>query len=489
MPSSTIAPVFYGRNVPGAKRPTVDSEKLPMSLATRMFRETMPMRSICQRIACLLVVVLSLCANGPVSAAEPARPIIFVHGNGDTAGLWIATIWRFESNGYPRDLLHALDLRYPSARSMDETSQPGRSSAAEVMKQLAEVVAQVRQRTGADKVVLVGQSRGGNTVRNYLKNGDGAGHVEAAVLCGAVNHGVIVSGEHLAGSEFNGASSFMKDLNSTAGEVLPGVRFMTIRSDSNDKYAQADGRFIGLPKVATGLGYDAPELKGATNVVLPAVDHRETGYAPAAFATMYRYITGEKPKTTDIARETDVILNGKVSVFEGGAPTNIGIAGAAVSIFRVSPQTGERLGAAEHQKTTGVDGLWGPFHADPGAYYEFVLEAPGYPATHIYRSPFPRSSAIVHIRPQLFGKDDDAAGAVVYMSRPRGYFGVGRDAMLLDGSALPGIAPGVPSVSSARAAFPAEPQRGVVGSFNGEQIAARTWPRQDNQVSVIELTY
>jgi hypothetical protein len=30
---------------------------------------------------------------------------------------------------------------------------------------------------------------------------------------------------------------------------------------------------------------------------------------------------------------------------------------------------------------------------------------------------------------------------------------------------------------------------GVVGRFNDEQIAALTWPRQDNHVSVIELTY
>jgi triacylglycerol lipase len=165
------------------------------------------------------------------------------------------------------------------------------------MKQLAEEVAAIRQRTGADKVVLVGQSRGGNTVRNYLKNGGGSAYVAAVVLCGAVNHGVIISDQHLVGSEFNGASAFMKDLNSTPDEVLVSVRFMTIRSDRNDKYAQTDGRFIALQNVATGVGYDAPELKGATNVVLPGIDHRETGYAPSAFAAMYRFITGDEPST------------------------------------------------------------------------------------------------------------------------------------------------------------------------------------------------
>jgi triacylglycerol lipase len=440
-------------------------------------------------VAAFLVACLAF-VGGHAQAAEPQLPIVFVHGNGDTAGLWITTIWRFESNGYPRELLHAVDLRYPTARSVDDKPQPGRSSASDVMRQLAEEVAGVRQRTGAAKVFLVAQSRGGNTVRNYLKNGGGAAQVAAAVLCGAVNHGVIVSEQHLVGSEFNGASVFMKDLNSTRGEVLPGVRFMTIRSDNNDKFAQSDGRFIGLANVATGLGTDAPALAGATNVVLPGVDHRETGYAPAAFATMYRFLTGEDPKTLDIVPEAQVALDGKISGFEGGAPTNIGIAGATITVFRVSPQTGERQGGPVHRKTTGADGLWGPFRAEADAAYEFVVEAPGYPVTHIYRSPFPRSSSVVHLRPQVLGKDDGAAaGAAVYMSRPRGYFGVGRDKILLDSSPPSGIPPGVPSASSARLAVAAEPQRTVLGRFNDEQIAARTWPLQDNHVSVIELTY
>jgi triacylglycerol lipase len=447
------------------------------------------MLSILRNVACTFFLACLMFAGGRVYATEPLRPIVFVHGNGDTAGLWITTIWRFESNGYPRELLHAIDLRFPTARSVDDKSQAGRSSASDVMVQLAEEVERVRQRTGADKVHLVAQSRGGNTARNYLKNGNGSSHVAAAVLCGAVNHGVIVSEQYLVGSEFNGASAFMKDLNSTPGEIIAGVRFMTIRSDTNDKFAQPDGRLIGLPNVATGLSYDAPELKGATNVVLAGVDHRETGYAPAAFEAMYRFITGVEPKTSDIVKDTQVMLDGKISGFEGGSPTNVGIAGATLTIFRVSPQSGERLGPGVHSKTTGADGLWGPFRADSDAFYEFVLEATGYPVTHIYRSPFPRSSAVVHFRPQVLGKDDVDAGAVVYLSRPRGYFGAGRDTILLDGALPPGIPPGVPTVSSARLAFSAEPQRSVVGRFNDEQIAALTWPRQDNHVSVIELTY
>ena len=166
---------------------------------------------------------------GARAQAADLPPVIFVHGNGDTAGLWITTLWRFESNGYPRDRLFALDLRYPQATSVSDKPPPGRSTADEVMRQLAAEVTRVKALTGAEKVVLVAQSRGGNTVRNYLKNGGGAAHVALLVTCGAVNHGVIVSDKVLIGSEFNGASPFMRDLN--AREVLPGIRTVTIRPE------------------------------------------------------------------------------------------------------------------------------------------------------------------------------------------------------------------------------------------------------------------
>jgi triacylglycerol esterase/lipase EstA (alpha/beta hydrolase family) len=40
--------------------------------------------------------------------------------------------------------------------------------------------------TGAPKVALVGNSRGANTIRNYVKNGGGASVVSHVVLGGGV---------------------------------------------------------------------------------------------------------------------------------------------------------------------------------------------------------------------------------------------------------------------------------------------------------------
>ncbi len=44
-------------------------------------------------------------------------PILFVHGNGDHAALWMTTLWRMESNGVPRERMAAINFTDPLARS------------------------------------------------------------------------------------------------------------------------------------------------------------------------------------------------------------------------------------------------------------------------------------------------------------------------------------------------------------------------------------
>jgi pimeloyl-ACP methyl ester carboxylesterase len=434
-----------------------------------------------------LLLLLAACAAFQ-PAAEQQPPIIFVHGNGDTAALWQTTAWRFESNGYDRKLLHAIDFPYPLATSEYATPQPLRSTAAEQMAELGRKVAEVRRITGRDKVVLIGNSRGGNAIRNYIKNGGGAAFVSHAILSGAVNHGTS-DWEETRGSEFNAKGAFLTQLNAGPDEVVAGVRFMTIRSDNNDKYAQPDGLFLGKPGRPTHVDYDGPELKGAENVVIPKIDHRETAYGPPAFGAMYRFITGRAPARTDVLPETQPVLNGKVNAMPGGVQTNLPVVGARVEIYEVSATSGARLGAAAHATVTGADGLWGPFRAKPGACYEFVIQAPGHAITHIYRSPFPRSSDIVHLRPANLAKGDESAGSVVMITRPRGYFGHGRDTFLLDGKVPPGINQGVPGAASGKLLLPAGPLRPVPARFNDEAMALQNWPAKDNHIVIGEFHY
>jgi triacylglycerol lipase len=440
---------------------------------------------------------LGACATRPDSTDLP--PIVFVHGNGDTAALWITTIWRFESNGWPRQRLHAIDMPYPLARDDDAKEQPGRSSTAEHTAFLAAEVKKVLAATGANKVALVGSSRGGYPIRNFIANGGGAALVSHAVLGGVPNHGVWSNPAFLPGSEFNATGPFLVKLNAPQGaagnEVTPGVAWLTIRSDNNDKFAQPAGVWIGARGTPTNVTFDGPALKGAENVVIAGIDHRETAFGVKAFAEAYRFIAGRPPATLAIVPEARVVLDGTVSGLgldnrQGNFATNLPLTGATIEAYATNPATGERLGPAAHRKTIGADGRWGLFVADGAARYEFVISAPGYATTHVYRSPFPRSSSVVSLRPERLADADRDAKSLVTLTRPRGYFGVPRDRIALDGTSPPaGIPSGVAGVATARVKIADANERAIVGEFNDERIVGRTWPVADNHVVVLELTY
>ena len=450
-------------------------------------------------------LLLSGCASPSHSMAEnsvpemaDAPPIVFVHGNGDTAALWQTTEWRFESNGWPRERLHAIQVPYPLSRDDDSKAQPGRSSTAENMAYLKAEVDKVLKATGAAKVVLVANSRGGYAVRNYIANGGGDRTVSHAILGGTPNHGVWSIAGFRETNEFSGTGPFLKALNApknAAGDEVTGpVQWMTIRSDNNDKYAQPDGVWIGQKGKPTGVAFTGPELKGAKNVVLARVDHRETAFSQAAFNAMFTFITGKAPRVQGVTPEKVVTLNGAITGLgvnsldpkTGNFSNNLPVPGAQLQVFATDSATGARVGPALLQRTVGADGQWGPLVTNSGTPLEFVVSAPGYTTTHIYRSPFPRSSSIVYLRPERMADADKGATSIVTMTRPRGYLDAARDTMRLDDAAPQGVPPGA-GVSSVKVK-PSGAMRPITAEFNGERVTGQTWPASQGVV-VLELTY
>lgn len=443
--------------------------------------------------------LLAGCASLPPGTdAQP--PIVFVHGNGDSAALWHTTMWRWESNGWPRERLHAVNFPHPLARDDNTQAQAGRSSSDEQRAHLAAEVDRVLAATGARQVVLMANSRGGNAVRDCIatpaEQGGCGGKVSHAILGGTPNHGVWNNPGFRPNNEFNGAGAFLTRLNAPKGpeghEVTPGLRWMTIRSDNNDKFAQPDGVWIGAKGTPTNVSFDGPALKGAENVVLPGRDHREVSYHAEAFAQAYRFVTGRAPATLAITPQERVTLDGQVTGFSAAGPTNLPLAGARLRVHAVDAASGERRGAPLLDRTVGADGRWGPLQTDSRTALEFELSAPGQATAHIYRAPFLRSSAVLHLRPERLAPADAQAGAVVQFSRPRGYFGLPRDQILLDGQTAPGIPPGVAGVASSKLVLPAEAVgRAVIGDYRSgsvaERIVGRAWPAKDGHLTVLEL--
>ncbi len=455
-------------------------------------------------LALALAMAAGGCAYGPKALAE-APPIVFVHGNGDSAAIWQTTLWRFESNGWPRDRLFALQQPYPLARDVDAKEQAGRSSTAQHMAFLKAEVDKVLAQTGAKQVVLMGNSRGGYAIRNYIQNGGGDKTVSHAILGGTPNHGVWAIPGYLEGSEFSGTGAFLKALNApknAAGDEVTGpVKWLTIRSDNNDKYSQPDGEWIGAKGKPTFVGYDNPALKGAQNEVIARLDHRETAFSPAAFEAAYRFITGQAPASTRIWPELNIRLDGLVTGMglrpddntSGNFSNNLALPKARVEVYAVHPETGLRVGGPVHAKEVGADGRWGPFQAVAGVPYEFVVTAPGYARTHIYRSPFPRGSDIVHLKAERIADADLAAFSIIQLVRPRGYLDPTTHHIAFDGQSPP---PGVPvapvaGVASSKIKLSKLEDRAIAAEFHTdavERVVGRTWPAKENHIVFLEIT-
>ncbi|MEI6158265.1 MAG: hydrolase [Roseococcus sp.] len=425
-----------------------------------------------------------------LARAQPApTPILMVHGNSDHAALWLTTLWRFEANGWPRDRLMAVNMPDPLARADDSAPQENRSSSAEQTARLAAFVAELRARTGAPKVALIGNSRGGYPIRDFVVHHGGAAQVSHAITCGTPNRGVF-DWEFNPGSEFNARSPFLQRLNGGASDVVAGTEFLTLRSD-NDLFAQPDGRFVGRPGTPTGITQDGPSLRGATNLLLPGLDHREVAYHWRAFREQFRFIAGREPTTLTVPAEPRPVLNGLVTNLVAGGATNRPVAGAVVEGFRTDPATGARLGEAIHRRETAADGIWGPVTVQSDWPLEIVLAAPGHPIAHTFRAPFPRSTEVLHLRPPApLLEADRVAGALVRLTRPRGYFGWPRDVVLLDGREVAERRDGVASIAVANLRLPVE-RLGtpVAGLFNEERVVGRVVPMGENRVTLMEMIW
>lgn len=453
-----------------------------------------------------LAVGSSGCAYGPPVRTE-APPIVFLHGSGDSAAVWQTTLWRFESNGWPRNRLFALQQPYPLARDDDKNEQPGRSSSADSVAFLKAEVDKVLLQTGAAKVILIGNSRGGYTIRNYIQNGGGDKLVSHAILGGTPNHGVWAIPGFRENSEFSGTGPFLKGLNtpqnSAGDEVIGPVKWLTIRSNNNDKFSQPDGEWIGAKGKPTQVDYDSPALKGAQNIVIDRVDNRETSFSPEAFEATYRFITGMFPTSLKIWPETNVLLDGIVTgmgVNSGDRASasndfsnNLPVPKARVEVYAVHYQTGLRTGESVHSQAVGEDGRWGPFTGLSGVPYEFVVSAPGYAKTHIYRSPFPRGSNVIHLKADRIADSDLPSFSIIQLVRPRGYLDPTTHHIKFDGqSPPPGVTVArVASVNSSKINLTKPVNRAIAAEFHTdsvERVVGRTWLAKENHVVWLEIT-
>lgn len=288
-------------------------------------------------IACLTVATSPASGEGDGRERPRLRPVVFVHGGAGSGAQFESQAQRLTSNGYPDELIAVHEYDSTFANNTQEEVQAG----------LDRLIDRLRDETGADQVDLLGHSLGTGISQSYLRSSP----ERAAKVAHYVN------------------------IDGAAGADLPG----------------------GVPTLAVwGEGNQDREIVGAENRYDPDQSHVQVATSAETFAQFYEFLTGRRPRTTDVVpeRADRIRLSGEANVF----PTNLGAAGATLEIWKVDGDTGERIGRRPRATyEIGEDGAWGPFRAEGNVHYEFALERDTGTTHHFYYQPFFRSDHLIRL--------------------------------------------------------------------------------------------
>lgn len=265
------------------------------------------------------------------------HPVIFVHGGAGSGAQFASQAMRFQTNFYPAEYIyvHEYDSRF-TVETMEQ-----------VWARLDQLIADIKNKTGAEQVDILGHSLGTMVMHGYL-----ATPARAANVAHYVN--------------IDGRTS-----SSPPGEV---------------------------PTLALWAGKGVPgrEIVGASNVTIPDQTHVQTATSAESFVEMYKFFAGFEPATKYILPELfgKVELAGRAVLF----PQNVAVPNANVEIWEVCGKTGARIGKRpEEIYALGPDGAWGTFRAKIGRHYEFNIVREGFSPHPFYYEPFIRSDYLIRL--------------------------------------------------------------------------------------------
>ena len=275
-------------------------------------------------------------AAAPVEAASKPKlplPVIFVHGQSGSAQQWETNALRMASNGFPPNRIFSVEYD-----TLDTSTNDHAIAALEAR------VAQVKAKFGVSKVNLLGHSRGTLVSQSFLAKPENAANINKYV-------------------NYDGRTA----------DALPG----------------------GVPTLAVWAEnlsepVDEREIVGAENVRFPAYSHTEVVNSPESFKATYRFLLGKNPKTLKVIPEAPdkVTVAGRALNF----PTNTGIDGGTLKVFKLDAKTGQRASKSIYTKTLDELGNFGPFKVNGKARYEFAMEIPGSSTIHNYPEAFERDN-------------------------------------------------------------------------------------------------
>lgn len=287
-----------------------------------------------------LIAVAAMLATPAFVGAQQAslRPIVFVHGSAGSAAQYESQARRFDSNGYPTELVHAFE--YDSSFATNSFAQVG--------ARLDTLVDELRAEFGVDQVYLVGHSLGTFVSNTYLSDATRAAKI---------------------------------------------AKYIGIDGSSNASCGVASAT---LDCMGIWQGTNLTGNVGGQNVRLSPQTHVQVATSAESFAAQYEFFTDEAPETTHILPEPpgQVTISGRAVLF----PQNVGPAEATLEIWALNAWSGARKDATPiAELEVADDGSWGPVSVNGNQRYELNVIRPGFLTHHFYFQSFLRSSAFVRM--------------------------------------------------------------------------------------------
>lgn len=310
---------------------------------------------------CLFALVFALGAGAqdwdpaPIAGSEDAGdmsrvPVVFVHGQNGAGDQFERQSMHFTSNGYPASWIVPFDYNTAERSGMRRGERPEGPFKSGTTDDLDKLIDEVRERTGFDKINLVGHSRGTFESAAYLSDPERAAKI--------AHYATIGGGD---ATNPNGVPSISI---SGLGDFRPGP-------------GASDGGKVGW---------------------MPAYqDHVMVCTSDESFWEVFTFFNdGEKPKTIRMTPEEKPQVAGYVKSYIFNMP----IEGAAVEVWEVDADTGHRTAKKPLVKLpVDADGKWGPFTAKQGQPYEFVVHGTAAKRPpRFYRTPFTHSDRFVYFR-------------------------------------------------------------------------------------------
>lgn len=300
---------------------------------------------ITKRLFLLFFIASSFfsCKKETEISIDELIPIVFVHGLSGSGDSYTKMIQYFITNGYPADKLYTYDWN-----TLDINSAPKN------IKPLNDFIKEVKNKTGFDKINLVGHSLGGNLTFNYCFNEQYANNVNRLAWL----------------------APYLPDRS-----ILPSETIPTLNIRTNTDFVVTDTSVI----------------PGALNVVVPNKDHNEIASCEESFVEIFKFFNDGKIPTTIIPEDDKVFISGRlVSFIENSVSAN-----NKIEIYKVNETSGERLSInPDATLYTDSKGYYTEFEATKNTYYEFQVSTgkPGDRPIHFYFEPFKNSSHVIYLR-------------------------------------------------------------------------------------------